>query len=289
MDKKGEKKWGGRPTEVGDDDVMCWKPNDFLAALFANRLFTVNEKITDQGEGDWGRNGDGRDENERSGRRYRYAVDVGCGSGRDAVYLAMKLPRDFVVIGIDNHKAALSRAQTLANRSGVPNSRIRWVCEDVRKAGALRRIIEQVVSETENRERHGEGFEIDCYEEDDGLVDVVHGCRFLDSRLLLEVRDDSKLVSKNGLFIWSTFSGASEEERNPAPPHRPSRRLVVGELGRTFCSSSPEHSDTSNQAVALLNDNGRVWETVHEEEGELVTRGVHVPASFFAARLKEKN
>eukprot|EP00958_Prasinococcus_capsulatus_P022223 scaffold3111_cov332-Prasinococcus_capsulatus_cf.AAC.17 len=47
------------------------------------------------------------------------AVDVGCGSGRDAVYLALKLGPRWKVLAVDNHRAALARTRALAEREGV--------------------------------------------------------------------------------------------------------------------------------------------------------------------------
>ena len=47
------------------------------------------------------------------------AVDVGCGSGRDAVFLALALGPEWQVIAIDNHKKALERTKALAEREGV--------------------------------------------------------------------------------------------------------------------------------------------------------------------------
>ena len=85
------------------------------------------------------------------------------------------------------------------------------------------------------------------------------GARFLDRRLLLEVRDH--LLVPGGVFLWSTFL---EGEENLAPPYRPSRRLLPGELRETFSEAG--------------------YEILHDAEGALVTRGTPVPAAFFAAR-----
>lgn len=41
-------------------------------------------------------------------------LDLGCGSGRDTVYMAQRLPPGTRVIGVDNHSYALERGRGLA-------------------------------------------------------------------------------------------------------------------------------------------------------------------------------
>lgn len=98
----------------------------------------------------------------------------------------------------------------------------------------------------------------------DGSVRLVHGSRFLVKALLGALRDEV-LLEPGALFIWSTFLEPGDgAEENRAPPFRPSRRLRRGELASLFCGASG-------------------WRILHDEEGELVTRGERVPAGFFAA------
>jgi ribosomal protein L11 methylase PrmA len=46
-------------------------------------------------------------------------IDVGCGSGRDLVWLALQLGPGWEVVGLDNHTKALQRALMLAESEGV--------------------------------------------------------------------------------------------------------------------------------------------------------------------------
>jgi SAM-dependent methyltransferase len=59
------------------------------------------------------------------------AIDVACGSGRDAVYLA---EQGYAVRAVDHFPDALARARALAGRSGV---HIETVCHDVEADPAL--------------------------------------------------------------------------------------------------------------------------------------------------------
>ena len=59
---------------------------------------------------------------------------------------------------------------------------------------------------------------------------LVHGCRFLDRRLLPRIRDE--ILEPNGLFVWSTFLQGSPRVRN-------GRSLEPGELRRLFVEDVP--------------------------------------------------
>ena len=59
------------------------------------------------------------------------ALDVGCGSGADAVYLAT---RGWAVTGVDFVEAALARARRRAAEQGVE---VQWVSGDVAQLGRL--------------------------------------------------------------------------------------------------------------------------------------------------------
>ena len=135
-------------------------------------------------------------------------------------------------------------------------------------------------------------------------MDLVHGCRFLDRSLLKVVRD--QLLAEGGVAIWSTFM---EGEENLAPPFKTSRRLLPGELARTFSyeridgfedaeaerrareregsgeggarGSGPD--DPDGAAGGEGGCGGRQYRVVLDREGELCTRQTMVPAQFFAA------
>ena len=93
----------------------------------------------------------------------------------------------------------------------------------------------------------------------DAPLVLVHGCRFLHRPLLQTLPD---LLAPGGVVVWSTFLQGCEEL---APPFRASRRLERGEMRRTLGEQQG-------------------FEVLHDEEGEMLTRGVWVPAQFYAAR-----
>ncbi|KAK3280771.1 hypothetical protein CYMTET_11402 [Cymbomonas tetramitiformis] len=188
------------------------------------------------------------------------AIDVGCGSGRDAVYLALALGPEWEVIAIDNHVAALDRTAELAKRAGVV---VTCLARDLRKSGLP-----------------------------DVQAHLVHGCRFLDRNLMPAIRDEvipriepsltcavllmhgrnftnplsnmlqaTKVLVSGGIFLWSHFLEGCEVY---APPRRPSRQLQRGELNYVFSEAD--------------------FDILHDEVGELSTRKCNVPASFFAAQ-----
>ncbi len=72
-----------------------------------------------------------------AGTRTGSALDVGCGSGRDTVYLAS---RGWHVVGLDNLAAALERARQLAGRFGC-GGRVDLLQCDVRERGAIERLL----------------------------------------------------------------------------------------------------------------------------------------------------
>ncbi|KAJ8908201.1 hypothetical protein NDN08_008295 [Rhodosorus marinus] len=153
-----------------DPSVQCWRPNDFLECVIEE----LKDRLPAVG----------------------VAIDYGCGSGRDVVYLAQRL-KGWRVIGVDNHSNALARAERLARRYGVD---VEFICQDLRKDPNL-----------------------------NTTADLVHGCRFLSRPLLVYCKHE--VLKDDGLFVWSTFADGVE---NPAPPYRTSRRLVQGELKRLF-------------------------------------------------------
>lgn len=56
------------------------------------------------------------------------AVDLGCGEGGDAIWLA---GRGWQVTGVDLSPTAIGRAERAAREAGVPEGRIRWVATDL--------------------------------------------------------------------------------------------------------------------------------------------------------------
>lgn len=72
------------------------------------------------------------------------------------------------------------------------------------------------------------------------------------------------MLLPGGIFIWSTFVECKE---NLAPPYRPSRILVSGELAEMF-------GDCDNFSI------------IYDEEGVLMTRTKPVKAQFFVAQKR---
>jgi tellurite methyltransferase len=77
-------------TETGDEYTRLWEPNEFLIEALAQLKRTTSDT--------------------------RRAIDIACGSGRDAVYLAMQ---SYDVEAIDILPDALAKADDLARRCGV--------------------------------------------------------------------------------------------------------------------------------------------------------------------------
>jgi SAM-dependent methyltransferase len=56
------------------------------------------------------------------------ALDIGCGEGGDAIWLAQ---RGWHVTGVDISPTAIRRAEAAADRAGVPADRLRWQAHDL--------------------------------------------------------------------------------------------------------------------------------------------------------------
>ena len=148
--------WVNQPTASGPSNVVSWRPNAFLAAIVRELDLSAMPSGT--------------------------YVDVGCGSGRDAVYLAQALQRAGVegshpVLAIDNHGAALQRTRALAEACGVD---VQCLEIDLRKPPGLEGAL---------RQSHRP-------------IALLHGCRFLHRPLF----DASlELLAPGGLVVYSHF------------------------------------------------------------------------------------
>eukprot|EP01062_Namystynia_karyoxenos_P047938 TRINITY_DN36361_c0_g1_i2.p3 TRINITY_DN36361_c0_g1~~TRINITY_DN36361_c0_g1_i2.p3 ORF type:complete len:243 (+),score=54.81 TRINITY_DN36361_c0_g1_i2:466-1194(+) len=139
------------------------------------------------------------------------AADFGCGSGRDAVWLAAALAADdasgWRVLAVDNHTHALGRGAELERRSGLRGVAVEWAAADLRDPADLARL---------------------------PRCAVAHGHRFL-SRPLLAALVHGDKVLPGGAVVWSTFVGAEDDApRNLAPPYSEQAALRPGELRAAF-------------------------------------------------------
>lgn len=140
----------------------------------------------------------------------RLAADLGCGGGRDAVHLAEVLRArapGWRVLGLDNHRAALERAQALGRRVGMEGAAggVDFEWADLRKGGLQAALARRP----------------------DEPLRLVHGCRWLDLPLIAEL---PALLAPGGLLLWSTFLDPAAGEAPRKPPFRRSRRLARGQL-----------------------------------------------------------
>ncbi|MDG6773085.1 class I SAM-dependent methyltransferase [Thiomicrorhabdus sp. ZW0627] len=126
------------------------------------------------------------------------AVDLGCGGGRDSVYLA-KL--GWRVVGIDQEARVIKRAKQLANRAGAA---VKWKCCDLKKDGCLP--VEP--------------------------VDLVVVMRFLNRDLFTQIRE---LVKPGGWIVFQTFAEGAEVFGSPKNPNF---LLKPGELKEVFADFS---------------------------------------------------
>jgi len=128
------------------------------------------------------------------------ALDVGCGTGADAVYMAQK---GFEVTAVDISPLAIERAHLLAEQVGVP---VRFVLEDVFEFA-----------------RTGESFE---FVYDSGFYHFVR--RYDLSRFL----DLLWRVTRPGSY-YLCLAGSAEETAEGGPP-QVSEEEIRMELGRAF-------------------------------------------------------
>jgi SAM-dependent methyltransferase len=158
----------------------------------------LEELLTTPQVQEWARASPSRD-SSISADGMRHALDIGCGAGRDMVLMARLLGPSWRVTGFDNDSGARERAEALAQLEGV-REQIQTVDINLRK----------------------ESLSLSAH--------LVHGCRFLDRRLLPRIRDE--ILEPNGLFVWSTFLQGSPRVRN-------GRSLEPGELRRLFVEDVP--------------------------------------------------
>jgi len=124
------------------------------------------------------------------------ALDVGCGGGRDSVFLAK---HGWQVLGNDQEARVLKRAKQLANRSGAS---VKFKCCDLKKTG--------------------------CFPEH--TFNAILVIRYLNRDLFTQI--DSALAPE-GFLIYQTFAEGVEAFGSPKNPNF---ILAHGELREIFAS-----------------------------------------------------
>lgn len=120
-------------------------------------------------------------------------LDLGCGGGRDAVFLAKQ---NMTVTAIDHKSNVLKRAKQLAQSAGA---QVNFRCCDVTQ--------------------------VDCLPA--GQFDVIVGVRFLHRALLSEL---SVKLSPNGFLLWETFVENGEPLTSPKNPNYILKPLELTEV-----------------------------------------------------------
>jgi len=120
------------------------------------------------------------------------ALDVACGSGRNATWLA---GRGLATWGVDLLPDALARARSVAAHA-PPGAAIAFAAADATRPLPFR----------------------------DGTFDVVCGFRYLDRALFPRL---SRLLKPSGVLVWETFL---EAQARFGRPRRPEHLLAEGEL-----------------------------------------------------------
>lgn len=196
------------------------------------------------------------------------AVDLGCGSGRDAVYMASLLAErapSWSVLGIDNHVAALGRGRTLARRVQKDPWHHRDHLGQPRPPSSMPTAARTAVPRDPTFEaadlRKG-GLEAALAMRPSEPLRLVHGCRWLDLKLLASLPE---LLAPGGLLLWSTFLDPPDGSPPLRPPYRRSRRLSSGQMRQVI------GEDAGMRVLCDI-------------EGELLTRGEWCTAQFYCAQ-----
>ena len=152
-----------------------------------------------------------------------HALDVACGSGRHATWLAA---RGLATWGIDLLPDALVRARALAraaleldpSASMRPRAALAFACADATHPLPWRA----------------------------ATFDVVCGFRYLDRALFPRV---AELLVPGGFLVWETFSLRAPED---AHPRRPEYRLAEGELAALCTAAGLRVESTGRSADGAL-------------------------------------
>ena len=152
--------WGEKVPGLlvsGSQSKTLWSPNSLLVEFTENLAFDAK-------------------------KRRPSALDLGCGGGRDAVFLAKQ---GWQVSAIDNESRVIKRAKQLATRSGAS---VKFRCCDLKKTGCL-------TEET---------------------FDLVMVMRFLNRDLYEPIK---QMIKPGGWLVFQTFTEGAEKFGSPKYPN----------------------------------------------------------------------
>ena len=145
-------------------------------------------------------------------RRGRVALDLGCGSGRDCVWLAQQLCEEgWSVLGIDHLPKMLQRYELLATHARPPvtwsgssvdsgaSVATSWASSSGGCCAALQSNVEHWCSPAEKDGSQRSGFASTC-----SHVSLIHISHYLHRPLLGWIRDHSSLVAVGGSVVCAT-------------------------------------------------------------------------------------
>ncbi|MDG6777891.1 methyltransferase domain-containing protein [Thiomicrorhabdus sp. zzn3] len=173
------------------ESLQKWEsqlPGLFTSGSQSKRLWKPNELVVQFVETVWSAQRSGPNPGKPT------AIDLGCGGGRDAVYLAKS---GWQVIGIDHENRVIKRAKQLAQNSGAS---VKWKCCDLKKEGCL----------------------------PDSQFDLVMVMRFLNRALFTQI---DAMIKPGGFVVFQTFTEGAEAYGSPKNPNF---LLKEGELSEVF-------------------------------------------------------
>jgi SAM-dependent methyltransferase len=184
LEPDNESELGGSPACGGADETgpsrgRLWEPAEFLAE--------VEPLLPCRG----------------------HAIDLACGAGRNAVYLALRgavdrLP-ERAVRGVDVLPDALEQARRLRRASGCPSARVRFHCADLTAPRTVRSLLRP------------------------GRFSIAICFRYLDRALL---RSIASALASGGMLVYETFLVKQREVHGK--PANPAFLLEPGELRGAF-------------------------------------------------------
>lgn len=158
---------------TGESNAYAWRPS-MLVQSFVSDVVLPNDSSLRQG------------------------LDIGCGSGRDTVYLAMQ---GWQMTGVDIRSEMLEKVQALARRQQVSVATLQRDCEAV----------------------------IDPFEDmDEGIFGLIHVARYLHRPLFPVIK---RLLAPQGYLVYHTFMQGCEAFGSPKNPRF---LLAHNELAHVF-------------------------------------------------------